>query len=214
VIAFNLALFDLGAPPKASDSSQQIASILIGAHERILGGMYLAGLAIMLGIWFFASVKTWLSQRTDSPDSTAPAAAFASGLFAIGLGTLGMLLYYGATYKVAGEGGLSSVRALTDGGNAAIELTKFPLAVFIIAVSIATRRAGMLPRWFTAAGAASVVMLFASAIPLFSHGSFTQFGGGLDVIGGAPAVIWIFTLSVMMAKDAHPQRLGASRHCG
>jgi hypothetical protein len=207
VVAFNLALFDLGAPPKASDTSAQVASILVRAHGRILGGMYLAGLAVMLGIWFFATVRSWLTRASKGAETPLADTAFAGGLFAIALGVLGMLLYYGATYKVAGEGalsGLAAVRALTDGGNAAIELTKFPLATFIVAVSLAASRVGVLPRWFVRAGAACALVLLVTAIPLFAHGSFTQFGGGLDVIGGAPGVLWILALSVILVKRAAP----------
>ncbi|HTD57977.1 MAG TPA: hypothetical protein VK672_03700 [Solirubrobacteraceae bacterium] len=128
----------------------------------------------------------------------------------MGLGVLGMLLYYGVAYEVAGQSGaaLPVVRALTDAGNASIELTKFPLAVFILCVSLAACQAKLLPRWFTRAGAVSAIVLLASAIPLFAEGSFTQFGGGLDVIGGIPGVIWIFILSLMMIsrhQREHPQ---------
>ena len=209
IVSFNLALFDLGAPPKASDSSGAIASLLIQARGRILHGMYVAGLAIMLGLWFFTAVRKWLQQATGSQDTQFPDAAFGGGLFAMGLGVLGMLLYYGAAYEVAGQGGtaLPVVRALTDAGNASIELTKFPLAVFILCVSLAACRAKLLPRWFTRAGGASAAVLLASAVPLFAEGSFTQFGGGLDVVGGLPGVVWIFVLSLMMIS---PHRRGVS----
>jgi hypothetical protein len=215
IISFNLALFDLGAPPKASDTAGEIASLLIHARSRILHGMYLAGLAIVLGIWFFATVRTWLEQTTGSHNTQLADAAFGGGLFAMGLGVLGMLLYYGVAYEVAGQGGaaLPVVRALTDAGNASIELTKFPLAVFITCVSLAGSRAKLLPRWFTRAGGASAVVLLASAIPLFAEGSFTQFGGGLDVIGGIPGVIWIFVLSLIMRRQpkTFAERLQPSR---
>jgi hypothetical protein len=200
ILVFSAALFDLGAPPKASDTDAKVASILIHAHGRILHGMYLAGLAIMLGIWFFTTVQRWLAQATHGRETQLANTALAAGLFATALGILGMLLFYGATYKVAGQGGLSAVRAPTDAGNASIELLKFPLATFILAVSLTAHRAALLPRRFTQAGAASALVLIASAIPLFAHGSFTQFGGGLDVIGAAPGIIWIFALSVMMVK--------------
>jgi hypothetical protein len=200
IVAFNLALFDLGAPPKASDSSRQIALILTSHHARILGGMYLAGVAMMLGTYFFATVRTWLIRASEGPETPLAGSALAGGLLAIGLGVLGMLLYYGATYKIAGHGGLSAVRGLTDAGNASIELTKFPLAVFIVAVSVAARQPGLLSASFIRAGFASACVLIATAIPLFAHGSFTQFGGGLDVLGGLPAVIWIFGLSLTMLR--------------
>ena len=203
IVCFNAALFDLGAPPKASDSASKIASLLLHSRGRILHGMYLAGLALMLGIWFFATVRTWLEQAEADRDTQLPSGAFGGGVFAIGLGLLGMLLFYGATYKIAaeGNGALPVIRALTDAGNAAIELTKFPLAVFILCVSLAARRAKLLPGWFIQAGAASAVVLLASAIPLFAKGSFTQFGGGLDVIGAVPGVVWILSLSVMMIRE-------------
>jgi hypothetical protein len=138
ILAFSAALFDLGAPPKASDTNAKIASILIHAHSRILHGMYLAGLAIMLGIWFFATIQRWLAQATDGRESQLANTAFAAGLFATALGVLGMLLFYGATYKVVGQGGLSAVRALTDAGNASVELLKFPLATFILQARVVT----------------------------------------------------------------------------
>jgi hypothetical protein len=210
LFAFNVALFDLGAPPKASDSAAEIALLLVHARGRILHGMYLAGLAIVLGIWFFATVAAWIQSATDGHQTQLARTAFAGGLFAIGLAVLGMLLYYGATYRVAGQGasGLQVVRALTDAGNAAIELTKFPLTAFIFSVSLAACRATLLPRWVIRAGFVSTIVLLASAIPLFAEGSFTQFGGGLDFIGGIPGVIWILVLSLMMTNShqhEHPE---------
>jgi hypothetical protein len=41
-----------------------------------------------------------------------------------------------------------------------------------------------------------------TAIPLFAHGSFTQFGGGLDVLGALPGVIWILALSIVMIRQS------------
>jgi hypothetical protein len=200
IVSFNLALFDLGAPPKASDSSREIALILYTHHSRILGGMYLAGVAVMLGIYFFATVRTWLIRGSGAAETPLAGVAFAGGLLAMGLGVLGMLLFYGATYKIAGENGLSVVRGLTDAGNASIELTKFPLAVFVLAVSFSARQTGCLAISFIRAGIASACVLVATAIPLFAHGSFTQFGGGLDVLGGLPAVIWVFSLSLTLLR--------------
>jgi hypothetical protein len=211
VVAFNLALFDLGPPPKASYSSARIASILVHAHGRILGGMYLAGVALALGIWFFANVRTWLSRTSDDLQKSLAGTAFAGALFAIGLGVLGMLLFYGAAYEVAGQGGLSAVRALTDAGNASIELSKFPLAVFVLAAAVAASRARLLPRWFIKLAVASAILLPATAIPLFAHGSFTQFGGGLDVVGAIPAVLWIFALSAIMVARSPALELSAFR---
>jgi hypothetical protein len=41
-----------------------------------------------------------------------------------------------------------------------------------------------------------------TAIPLIAEGSFTQFGGGLDLLGRAPAFAWILLLSIVMARQS------------
>jgi hypothetical protein len=51
-------------------------------------------------------------------------------------------------------------------------------------------------------------VLVVSAVPLFAEGSFTQFGGGLDVIGAIPGIVWILSLSVMMTRGRRPEILG------
>lgn len=43
--------------------------------------------------------------------------------------------------------------------------------------------------------------------PLFAQGSFTQFGGRLDVTGAIPGIVRIFSLSVMMVRRRSPEIL-------
>jgi hypothetical protein len=193
MVLFGVVLFLPGAPPKASDSAAEIARLLADKRGEILAGMYIAGLAAIAFLFFLAAVRRWLAQADGG--RLLGDVAFAAGLVALGVLLLGLLLFYGAAYQEAGERELAVVRGLTDGGNAAIEMSKFGFAAFVGAVAAA----GRLPRWMTIAGYAAAACSVGTAIPLFAEGSFTQFGGGLDLVGAAPAFLWTLWLSVLLA---------------
>jgi hypothetical protein len=116
----------------------------------------------------------------------------------IGAQLVGMLLFYGATYKIAGQHQYALVRGLTDAGNAGIEMSKFGFAALIAGICMAARR--LLPAMLFATGLLAAGVVVSSAIPLFSDGSFTQFGGGLDIVGIVPAIMWIAALSLLLSS--------------
>jgi hypothetical protein len=211
VVLTSAVLFAPGAPPKASDSAEQIASALVSGRNAILGGMYAAGLALAVGLVFFCTIGVWLYEAARPSDRAlaiaGPAGAVVGALMLVG----GILLFYGAAFQVAGTRELATVRGLTDTGNATIETSKFAFALFALLVAHCARRAGLLPRWFTVAGIAAAAAAVASAIPLFSEGTFTQFGGGLDLVGGAPVTLWMAALSVLLALRPAVSPLPAPR---
>jgi hypothetical protein len=198
VLLLGLALFLPGAPPKADDPAREIATTLVDKRTEILVGMYIAGLALIALVLFASAVRAWLVSSGGDQSGMLATVALAGALSGVLLAIVGMVFFYGAAYSVAGEGELGLVRALTDAGNAAIEMTKFAFALFIGAVSIAARSQRLLPAWLTATGPATAVILVATAIPLIAEGSFTQFGGGLDLLGATPAFAWILVLSLVI----------------
>ena len=199
MVLLGVALALPGAPPKASDSAAEVTTLLAGHRGAILAGMYIAGLASIAFVAFLAAVRRWLAA--DERGRLLGDVAFAAGLLAIGVFLVGMLLFYGATYKVAGERELALVRALTDGGNAAIEMSKFGFAAFVGAIAAAAASRQLLPRWMTVAGALAAVSSVATAIALFAEGSLTEFGGPLDLLGAAPAFAWTVALSIRLARE-------------
>ena len=201
VVAMGVALFLPGAPPKAGESAAQIASSLAKHRGAVLAGVYIAGVAAVLGIWFFATVRAWLARAAADPGQQVASAAFGAGVLALALVLVGMLLFYGAAYKVAGDGQDAIVRALTDGGNAATALMKFPFALFVAGVSLVAYRRALLPRWFASLGGGAAALLVLSAVSLFADGEVTQFGGPLDLLGGGPGMVWVVALSVMLARS-------------
>ena len=186
VVLDAVALFLPGAPPKASDSAAHIAATLASHRPEVLAGMYVAGFALIALLLFLGAVRTWLGRA--GADEGLTAAALGGAIVGITAQLVGMLLFYGAAFKVAGQHQDALVRGLTDAGNAAVEVGKFGFAAFIAGVCLATRgaaadRPALLGRWMYRVGLVSAVVLAVSAMPLVSEGSFTQFGGGLDLLG-------------------------------
>jgi hypothetical protein len=196
------ALFAPGPPPRASDSAASIAQALGDDRGVILGGMWVAGIALVCALWFFSVVGTWLAKAGGDAERALAGAAAAGGVAAVLLVLVGLLLFYGAAYQVAGAKELAVVRGLTDAGNAAIEMSKFGITLFISATSLLGLRLALVPRALAVLGFASAAISLVSSVPLFAEGSFTEFGGGLDLLGAAPAVLWILCLSAWMVRHA------------
>lgn len=191
-----LALFLPGRPPKASDSARHLADALAAHRSEVLVGLYLVGLAVIALPFFLGSVRSWLAR--EGADEGPAIAATGGAIVAVGAQLIGLVLFYGAAFKVAGQGQDAVVRALTDGGNAGIEISKFGFATFIAGVCLAGGDA--LPSALRRSGLVSVAALTVSAVALFSEGRLTQFGGPLDLAGAAPGILWVAALSVVLVS--------------
>jgi hypothetical protein len=191
----SVALFLPGAPPRARESAGEIAATLADHRGRVLASVAIGGLALLALLAFTASLR-------DRParDPGLAAAALASAWVALALQLAGLVLFYGATFRVAGHGETAVVRGLTDAGNAAIGVSKFAFAGFIGGLCLAAP-AG-LSSTLRRAGVAGAVVLALSAISLVSDSAALQFGGPVDLLGSAPAVAWLVALSALLAREA------------
>jgi hypothetical protein len=203
IALLNAVLFAPGAPPKANQSAATIAASLGDDRTPIVAGTFVAGLAAIFAIWFFTAIPGWVRAGTGSDDAAATAAA-GGGLFALMSILVGLLLFFGATFDATVRTSLPTVRAFTDAGNATIEMSKFGTALFVAGLLVATRGTDVLPRPIRLWGAVAVPIALASAVALFSRGDLTQFGGPLDVLGGAPAVAWILAIAVLQILRPAP----------
>lgn len=193
--------------PVASDSSAQMASLLVDGRGPAIVAPLAVGLCAMLGIWFVTVLRGWLRAAVpDGGEELGTAALIGMALF-VGTAMIGMSLFYGATYRLAGQGGSDAVRGFVDAANAAMMLTKYPGALAVMSISVAISRSG-LPNWLAKLGYFSVAALIGSSIGLFTTDSVTQFGGPLDFGGTLPAALWVVLLMVQLSKDgrARPAR--------
>jgi hypothetical protein len=202
VAAMSAALFAPGQPPRASDSSASIASGLADDRGVILFATWVAGVGLIAAIWFFYGAAAWLGDASRPAERTLAGGAAAAGVAGVLLTLVGLLLFYGAAYEVAGAHQLAVVRGLTDAGNATIEMGKFGIAAFIAGTCVIGMRAARIGRGLARAGLISAAVAVASSIALFAEGSFTEFGGTLDLLGGVPAILWLVAISVRMLRGA------------
>jgi hypothetical protein len=194
-----VALFLPGRPPKTDDTVTALTANLIEHRTALVDGMLIAGLGVMALLWFFGVLANTL--RRDTQSASYAHAAFAGGLAGTLLVFVGMLLFSGTAFRAAGMADQTLVRATVDTGNMLIETGKYGFAVLILATCAAASHSNLLSRRMILIGVTAATILALSTIPPFlaDHG-VGQFGGGIDVLGGIPGFVWIFALSVQLAR--------------
>jgi len=200
-----------GPPPKASDSAASMQAMLVQHRGAFVGGLLVASLGLTALLWFIGVVAAMV-RRHDSADSASSTVALAGGLAGVLLMFVGMVVFSGAAFRVAGLGNQVVVRAFVDTGNILMETSKFGLAVLIFATCQAGAMSGCLPKRAVAAGRASGAPLVLSAFPSFltDHG-VGQSDGPIDLAGTVPAFVWLAALSVVLARAESTERLSVGR---
>jgi hypothetical protein len=199
-----VALFLPGPPPKSSDTVAGLTQVLIDKRSVLLVGTWIAGLGGAAFLWFLGSVQAFL--RRDAGAEVEATAAIAGGVAAVLLMWCGIAMTSALSLGVARSGDSSLIRAGVDLGNILIELSKFGLAVFVVASCFGARRSAVLDQRMTAAGLFAAALAVLSALPPFvaDHG-FWQFGGPPEIAGSLPAVLWVLWLGLHLARAGQPQ---------
>lgn len=201
VALISLALFLPGKPPRASDSAAEIATTVASHRGEFLVSTYIAGVALIFGAWFFVAARAWLAEALSGEDEPYEDVALAGGFLWLVLMLMGFVLFTGVAFQTAPAGDLAVVRGLVDAGNGAFELARFGLAMFVGFTSLAAWRGAILPAWFTRVGLGTGFLAILGAIGLFAHGSATEIGSPFELLTAAPALLWVFLLSLKMARQ-------------
>ena len=205
IAALLIALFLPGPPPKTTDTVTHLTNVLIHKRHLLLTGTYVAGLGALAFVWFLGTLAQFLRIHTRR---LAPiATAVIGGLVSVIAMLTGIALVSGAAVRAASLPGAGpTTRALIDGGNVLIEMSKFGLAALVLATTNALWHSSVLTktalRVGVAAGALSVLSAFS---PFIADRGLWQFGGPPEVLGAAPATLWIIYLSVTLARHANPE---------
>lgn len=194
--------------PTAGDTPGEMAAKLADGRTWTLLAFFGAGLWAMLGLWFLSAFHTWLRTTVPGDGDELSTAVLMAGVLAIGLALVGLSLFYGATYSLAGQGGSQALRGLVDAASAVMMLMKFPAALLVATVSVAALKSSLFPRWFASLGFFSVFALIASAVGLFTTDHFTEFGGPLDFYGTFPAGLWGVLLMGFLYRSQPSAALG------
>ena len=150
-----------------------------------------------------ASGVAALGTGDDGP-AMAPAAVAGGGI-AVVLLLAGMAVPTGVALNAAQMSDPALVRAAFDVANVVIEMSKFGLAVLVLATCFGGRR------WLGApavvVGVCAAALLVASALPPFlADRGIWQFGAPVDLGGLVPGALWMIWLSLRVARGTSTPR--------
>jgi hypothetical protein len=197
VILLAVALLLPGAPVRTDEPVIHIARMLVTQRTAFALSTFLAGLGLLAFCIFAAALYRFMASADRRLAGLAAAVAMVSGVVLI---VLGMSAFSGLTlnpvYATTGE--LAVVRAAADTGNVIIGFAKFAFAGMILCViADAPNITGTAMR---VTGAVAAVVVLCSALPpLLATGGIGQFGGPVDLVGSALALLWILAFSVVVA---------------
>jgi hypothetical protein len=206
IAALLIALFLPGPPPKTTDTVTHLTNVLVHKRHLLLAGTYLAGLGALSFMWFLGHLAQFLHKHTRR---LAPiATALIGGLASVIAMLTGIALVSGAALRAASLPGAGpTIRALIDGGNILIEISKFGLAALVLAITNALWQTKVLPKRALHIGVAAGTLSVLSALsPFIADHGLWQFGGPPELLGAAPSAVWTIYLSLTIARhtDAGP----------
>lgn len=200
VVLLGVALALPGAPPKTSDSTTHLLGVLQDRRELFLAGQYLAGLAAVAFLLFAGGFHAYLGGGNAEARIWATSAVLA-GTLAVVLVLTGAEFFTGLALTAATHADGTLVRALNDIGTGVITLSKFGYAVLLGAGSAAGRRSGVLPRWLVQFGYVGATYTAFTAVSLATDNRTLEAGGFVDLSGVVPPVVWLLSVSVLMARS-------------
>lgn len=187
--------FALGGELPRGDSTTAARDYVAEHRNSLLVAAYVLSLAGVMILWFAAALRSYL-RRLEGQDSTFEELVFGSGvaggsLIFAGSGVIGAL-----AWRSSGVVEPAVARALLDIGAVAYHAADYPLAVFMLAVGIASLRSGAFARWLGWASIISALFVLAvRAIPTETYGPET-----LGHIEFVLMMAWFATTSISLAS--------------
>lgn len=189
-------------PPAQDDPIEEVIDFAVDNRSALLIGSYLTGLALVFGLWFLGSLRTFL-MRAEGGIGRLAAVAFAGGVVFVAIVLVSNAVGNGITLRIAEEGDPVAVRALFDTLTVLIASASFPVAVLVAATSIVAMRTGVLPRWYGWAGPVLTLLFLVAGTGVYIDHGFLAPGGGFSLIAFVVFALWVLVTSVLMM-----QRLG------
>jgi Domain of unknown function (DUF4386) len=175
------------------DAAPQAFLAFVQTHHSdasLRTGSLLAGLGICLGVVFVAFLVSALRERNVVP-GWLPTLALASGAAAFAVQTLSIVPALVAFGRASDGVDAITVRTLFDLSDVTYMVALVPFGIFTLAVSAASLRSGLLPRWVGAGGILTGLALFA--------GAPVGIAGGPGPLAMVLFFVWVGCVSVVMA---------------
>lgn len=202
-----VAFFTYGNAPALGASAAEKAAFFTDHRGRILTAMVLAAFALLLFVWFSATLAATLREAGEQ--RLADVVVSGSALFAAVISAF-MVVAAGLASSIAKGADQGLTAALFDLSLAAQVLVSFPAALLAAAVGIATRRSTVFPAWWAwASGAGAIVFL--SAGTTWASSGFWALDGGWSMISFFAFLAWTVVTSGLLVAHHAPAGASAGR---
>lgn len=195
VVAFLVAFFVAGEPPKADDAAGAIRDHYAD-DGAILTSTYFVGIALVLYLSFVGTLATRLRE---SGQARLAAVAFAGGIMTSALYMAGALANATLAYRTPADDGI--LQSVYDMQLLAFTLTAFPSALLVGATALAATRTGTFPQWFNGLAGLAAVGFLVGGATYASDGWFAP-GGTYGLISTFVFLGWAAVASGMLTMQA------------
>ncbi|HEY8296926.1 MAG TPA: hypothetical protein VIG32_02760 [Candidatus Baltobacteraceae bacterium] len=194
-----------GTPPPLNASAAEIASYVTAHQSMLLLASWLAFPGIAFFLWYVVGLRAYLRQAPGQDEGLG------DYLLAAGLLTAVVALVSAVFQAVlgyhAGDLGAVALRVLYDAFAISGILLYIPLAIYVLAASLSSRRHHSFPPLLTALGFVSALGAGISTLSIFFKGGVLAPNGALTLILGLVLYgIWTIGTGIVLVRDAGKTR--------
>jgi hypothetical protein len=190
-----------GSPPKADDSTTEIANFFADKRDEVLVGNFLIGIAAILFLWWIGSLRSYL-RSAEGGEGRLSAASFGGGIAGIVLLLAGAAVLNMFTFHFAEVGEVPALaHGVFDASGAFFAMSVLCFGAFFAAASCSGARSGALPPWAYWSGSVIALLQVLAGVALFAESGFFATGGALPTyIAPLAAFLWVVGVSVLMIR--------------
>lgn len=195
-VALTVAAFAVsGADPDPTAPLDQVRAYFVDHRGSVLAGVYLDSLAMTFFLAFAAGLGALIGRRAGDGGGVLARLMVAG---AVGTGAITLvenMAEAALAFQTAAAGEPAAIRALFD-FYLMVNLSSFPLVVFLIAAAAGILRTAVVPRWLGWAALVQALLLLVGAAGLGNpRGALASVG----FVGGFLSfVLWTLVISVIL----------------
>jgi hypothetical protein len=203
VVLFIIAFLIYGYQPHVGASADALGGFYNGNRTRILIAAVISGMNVLNFLWFAAALRTTL---TDVGQDGWGAAATASSAVLGGLFLVIITVGAALAYSIAGSGNQTVISGLNDFTWAAVVLSSFPRAMFIMAGTFGFWRAGLISNTLFAAGVVVLVLVLLGGTTWLSGGFWAPDGAYSQFVSPIIGLVWVLVVSRILLTQSPTSR--------
>ncbi|MDA3630502.1 hypothetical protein OU415_34090 [Saccharopolyspora sp. WRP15-2] len=203
----------LRGAPRITESTNAIASYLFFARGMIMTAVVLAAAAIVLFMWFGATLAT--AFRLADPNSDAPAVVLSGFAITASIGFLGVAALGGVVQALTTHPMLLVVASIPYSALVVVRaIAGLALALPLAACAVAIARTDVFPKWagwFT--GFVAVIRVLGAITVISGAGVLAPDSVLTSYVPNALTALWLLAMSGLLVREhlpsISPQRRGA-----